>query len=201
MYTFLQQHAPAGRPFAVGMITHGVAPAGLDYYGDQKYRDFEKGYAFEEARPYATRVATICHLPESMGWWKAHNFVEMAIEWRIAQQQPNLGLQVHQALTQAEEIAFLAPHLAAFFKQDGGGLLRSLPAMVPFLALDPVTPATLAERYQIQVRMRHGVEAIEVDQAAVLIEEIAEVIQPRCWAFMEDALGKIGATLEARGWK
>jgi len=201
LYAFLRERAPAGLPFAVGMITHGVEPAGLDYYGDRKYGDFEKGYAFEEARPYATRVATICHLPETMGWWKAHNFVEMAIEWRIAQQQPDLGLHVQKTLLQAEDLEFLSPHLTAFFGQDGTDLLRSLPAMVPFLALDPITPATLAERYQRQMRQKHGVEAIEVEQAAALIEEIADAIQPHCWAFFEDALGKIQVMLETEGWE
>jgi hypothetical protein len=195
LYAFLRERAPAGLPFAVGMITHGVMPAGLDYYGDQKYGDLEKGYAFEEARPYA-----ICHLPAAMGWWKGHNFVEMAIEWLIARQHPQLGTQVAQTLAQAREFAFLSAPLAAFFERDGLDLLRSLPAMVPFLALDRITPAALAERYQRQVQLKHGVEGIEVDQAAALIEEVAGAIQPRCWAFLQDVLEKIGAMLEAEGW-
>jgi hypothetical protein len=197
LYAFLRERAPAGLPFAVGMLTHGVVPAGLDYYGDQKYADFEKGYAFEEARPYAARVATICRLPESMGWWKAHNFVEMAIEWLLARQHPALGPQVQQALAQAQRHSFLSPHLAAFFGHDGPDLLASLPAMIPYLALDPITPATLAEHYQSQLRLKHGVEAIAVAQAAALIAEIAGAIQPRCWAFVEDVLAKLGALLAA----
>lgn len=200
LYAFLRARAPAGLPFALGMITHGVAPAGLDYYGDQQYATFEKGYAFEEARPYAARAAAICRLPETMGWWKAHNLVEMALEWLIAQRYPELGPRVAAALTQTAACAFLAPHLAAFFEREGPDLLHSLPAMVPFLALDPITPATLAERYERQVRLKHGVEAIAVDQAAALIVEIAAAIQPRCWAFMEDVLGKMGALLAAEGW-
>jgi hypothetical protein len=200
LYAFLREQAPGGLPFAVGMMTHGVEPAGLDYYGDQKYGDSEKGYAFEEARPYAARVAAICHLPASMGWWKAHNFVEMAIEWLIARQRPEMGVQVRQALAQAEDLAFLSIPLSAFFGHDGSDLLLSLPAMVPFLALDPITPMVLAECYQRQVRLKHGVETIEVDQAAALIEEIAGAIQPGCWAFLDDALGKIGAMLKAAGW-
>jgi hypothetical protein len=195
LYALLRERAPAGLPFAVGMITHGVAPAGLDYYGDQQYGNFEKGYAFEEARPYAARVAAICHLPASMGWWKAHNFVEMAIEWLIARQHAGLGPRVAQALAQAEKFGFLSAHLAAFFGHDGLNLLRSLPAMLPFLALDPITPEALAECYQRQLRLRHGVETIEVDQAAALIEEVAAAIQPRCWAFWEDVLGKVGTML------
>lgn len=199
LYAFMRTRAPAGLPFAFGMMTHGVEPAGLDYYGDHKYADFEKGYAFEEARPYAARVAAICHLPEQMGWWKAHNFVEMAIEWLIARQHPDLGPQVEDALTRAVEFSFLSAPLAVFFEQDGMDLLRSLTAMTPFLALSPITPATLAERYQLQIRQKHSVEAIEVDQAAALIEEIAGAIQPRCWDFWEDVLGRMGEMLEVEG--
>jgi hypothetical protein len=72
--------------------------------------------------------------------------------------------------------------------------------MAPFLALEPITPVTLAEHYQTQVRQRHGVESIEVDQAAALIEEVAEVIQPRYGDFMEDVLAKISAMLKSEGW-
>lgn len=200
LYAFLQERAPAGRPFAVGVIAHGIAPAGLDYYGDQKYGAFEKGYAFEEARPYADRVAAICHLPATMGWWKAHNFVEMALEWLIARQHPHLGTQVEQALAQAGDQAFLSPHLAAFFQHTGPDLIQSLPAMLPFLSLDSITPASLAERYQRQVRLKHGVEAIAVEAAAALIQEVAAAIQPRCWAFLEDVLARIGAMLERNRW-
>jgi len=189
LYAFLAARCPTGLPFAVGVISHGCTPPGLDYYGDRKYAAFERGYAFEEARPYAARVAEICHLPASMGWWKAHNFVEMAIEWLLARQHPHLRRRVQQAL--ADPVGLDSP---------GAELVGSLPAMAPFLTLETVTPATLAERYQRQVRHRHGVCAIEVARAAALIEEIAGAIQPRCWAFLEDALGRIAATLEREAW-
>ncbi len=196
IYAFLAARDLSLLPFAVGAITHGVRPPGLDYYGDEKYDGFEKGYCFEEARPYAARVATICRLPASMGWWKAHNFVEMAIEWLLAEQDPRLGPAVEQALGDQRACARLAPHLGAFFQADGAAVAASLPAMLPFLALRDATPAGLAAKYELQVRRKHGVEAIDVDGAAELIAEIAGVIQPGCWAFMDEAVGKIGATLE-----
>jgi hypothetical protein len=201
LYEFLGRRAPAGRPFAVGMITHGIVPAGLDYYGDREYAGLECGYSFEEARPYAAQVAALCRLPASMGLWKAHNFVEMALEWLIARQNPGLEGQVRQAFARTDELAFLSPHLATFFEREDLDLVRSLPAMLPFLALEQISPDSLAERYQRQVRLRHGVEAIAVEEAAGLIAEIAVAIQPRCWAFLEDVLGKIGAMLEREGWK
>lgn len=200
LYDFFQARAPAGRPFAVGVISHGVAPAGLDYYGDQQYGNFQRGYAFEEARPYADRVAAICHLPPEMGWWKAHNFVEMALEWLVARRHPELAGQMRQTLAHSAALSFLAPHLAAFFGGAGPDLAQSLPTMLPFLALDDITPAALAERYERQVRLKHGVEAIAVDEAAALIAEVAEAIQPRCWEFLEHAMSRIGEMLRTAGW-
>lgn len=200
LYAFLSERYPAGRPFAVGVISHGTAPPGLDYYGDQKYASFERGYAFEEARPYAARAAEICRLPEEMGWWKAHNFVEMALEWLLARRDPHLGKRVREALEHPAGLEELAPHLEAFFGPGKVAPGESLSAMLPFLALEPVTPETLAERYQRQVRLKHGVEAIHTAEAAALIEEIAAAIQPRCWAFLEDALGDIREMLHREGW-
>ncbi len=200
LYGFLQERAPAGRPFALGVISHGVAPAGMDYYGDQQYGSFQRGYAFEEARPYADRAAAICRLPPEMGWWKAHNFVEMALEWLVARRHPELEALVRQALAHSADLSFLSPHLAAFFERPGLDLAQSLPAMLPFLALEDITPATLAERYQRQVRLKHGVETIAVEAAAALIAEVAEAIQPRCWEFLEDVLGKIGKMIDTEAW-
>jgi len=163
-------------------------------------------YSFEEARPYAAQAAEICRLPADMGWWKAHNFVEMALEWLLARQAPSLAGQLQQAFEAAAgpvlhpALARLIPHLATFFGQDGKRLIHSLPAMAPFLAIGQVTPDTLAERYQRQVQLKHGVEAIQVSRAAALIAEIAAAIQPRCWAFLDDVLGQIGGMLEREGW-
>ncbi len=196
LYAFLSTRDPSLLPFAVGAITHGTRPPGLDYYGDEKYDGFEKGYCFEEARPYAARAAAICRLPASMGWWKAHNFVEMAIECLLAEQDPRLGPAVEEALSNREAAARLAPHLGAFFQTDGAAVAASLPAMLPFLALRDATPAGLAEKYELQVRHKHGVETIDVAGAAELIAEIAGVIQPQCWAFVDEVLGRIRATLE-----
>lgn len=200
LYAFLDEHYPTGRPFAVGVISHGSVPPGLDYYGDEKYGPFERGYAFEEARPYASRAAEICDLPEEMGWWKAHNFVEMALEWLLAQREPTLGAKVREVLEHPAGLEELVPYLEAFFGRGRVGLRESLPGMLPFLALEPITPETLAERYERQVRLKHGVEAIHTAQAAALIEEIATAIQPRCWDFLEDVLGKIGEMLRQKGW-
>lgn len=200
LYDYLSACYPAGRPFAVGVISHGVSPHGLDYYGDQHYGPFERGYCFEEARPYAARVAAICRLPEDMGLWKGHNFVEMALEWLLAQREPTLGRCLQEVLRSPAGLAELAPHLEAFFGPARVPLAESLPGMLPFLALEPLTPQTLAERYQRQVHLKHGVEAIDVPGAAALIEEIALAIQPRCWAFLEDVLGQIGSMLRREGW-
>jgi len=136
-----------------------------------------------------------------MGLWKAHNFVEMALEWLIARQHPELEGQVQHAFARLGELAFLSPHLACFFERDDLDLVQGLPAMLPFLALEQISPASLAERYQRQVRLRHGVEAIAVQEAAGLIVEIATAIQPHCWAFLEDVLGRMGAMLEQEGWE
>ena len=200
LHAYLAEHYPAGRPFAVGVISHGVSPQGLDYYGDQRYGPFERGYCFEEARPYAARVAAICRLPASMGLWKGHNFVEMALEWLLAQRDPALGRRVRQVLQEPAGLEELSPHLEAFFGPAGSPLGESLPAMLPFLALEPLTPQALAERYQRQVRLKHGVETIDVPAAAAMIEEIAAAIQPRCWAFLEDVLGRIAAMLQQEEW-
>lgn len=200
LHAFLEAQFPAGLPFAVGVISHGCLPQGLDYYTDERYNTGKRGYAFQQAEPYAARVARICHLPSDMGLWKAHNFVEMAVEWLIVQQHPGLGKRLRAAFLEPSLFSELGPYLGRFYECDGEALLRSLPAMLPFLALEEASPVVLAERYQRQVRMKHGVDAIELPEAAALIEEIASAIQPSCWAFLEDVLERIARMLRQEGW-
>ncbi len=200
LYAFLAQEAPEALPFAVGVISHGCLPPGLDYYTDEQYGTGQKGYAFQQAEPYAARVARICRLPAAMGLWKAHNFVEMAVEWLIVQQNPGLGERIREAFQDVSLLVTLADPLGRYYECDGEALVHSLPAMLPFLALEQANPQVLAERYQRQVQLKHGVEAIELREAAGLIEEIAVAIQPGCWTFLEDVLGRIGDTLRQEGW-
>ena len=87
LYEFFKKEYPEFLGFARGTISHGVDPKGLDYYGDEKYRGIEKGYCFQKAMEIVDKVVG-CSIPKELGLWKAHNFIEMAIEVEIDELNP-----------------------------------------------------------------------------------------------------------------
>ncbi len=79
IYRYLRNNG-AFSDFRDGVVTHGFDPKGLDYYGDEKYLDYERGYCFERGRPFVLATVMACNIPYEMGWWKAHNIIEMGVE-------------------------------------------------------------------------------------------------------------------------
>ncbi len=160
--------------FARGSLTHGVEPPALDYYSDETYRGLERGYSFELARPYAERVAEICRLPTELGWWKAHNFVEMGTELVLARLWPELGSAASRLLADPEPLRGMVDLISQELELGSPEfILESFPRMLPFLVLEEVTPERLAVAYERQVRHRHDVKEIDLAAAAELLEECA----------------------------
>lgn len=176
------------RDFALGALTHSVVPAGLDYYCDEKYLDFERGYAFETGRTLVSRVISCCRLPEQMGWWKAHNFIEMSTELQFYRRRGEAYHLLRDALAEHELIARLSTALAGFYQASATELAASFPDYGSFVLLNEVTPLSLAEKYDRQMQQKHGI-SIDVPGAANLIEEgvnLVEVSLPGFWRHCVD---------------
>jgi hypothetical protein len=164
--------------FARSALTHGAEPPGLDYYGDLAYDGHDRGFAYLVARPLAERVAAVCGVSPDLGWWKAHNFVEMAIELVIDAENPALGACLQRALELPEPAATVASLVDDVLSWPPGGTAACFARFPSFLTLERLTPQRLAQTYQFQVRAKHGVAAIDVAAAAELIVEAVELVRP-----------------------
>ncbi len=157
MVDFFKAHAPGLLPFALGVLTHGSEPRGLDYYGDEKYQDFERGYCFEKARPIIADVVKYCRLPEEYGWWKAHNFIEMAIEVELGETHPELQRQLYAAYHDSEAISRVSAVLGDYFGRPAGEVFNSITFFTRLIALESITAAELAEKYGLQMKTKHNI--------------------------------------------
>lgn len=181
------------RDFALGALTHSVVPAGLDYYCDEKYLDNERGYAFETARPLVPRVISCCRLPEEMGWWKAHNFIEMAAELQVYRHRGDVYPILREALTDHELTSQLSTSLAGFYQVPAAELAKSFPAYAGYVLLDEVTPYALAEKYNRQMEQKHDI-SIDIHGAAELIEEGLALVEgslPEFWQYCTNRVKKL----------
>ncbi|MDT3700691.1 MAG: hypothetical protein RO469_14870 [Thermincola sp.] len=156
--------------FAKGAITHGSAPQGLDYYCDEKYLDFSHGFAFQQALPLVEKVIKACNLPEEMGLWKAHNFIEMSAELWMYNNRTDCYGYLAKALDDQNLILDLSELLAPFFDVPIGKIAMSLPIYGEYVLLGEVTAPKLAEKYSLQTKKKHGIN-IDIAAAAEIIEE------------------------------
>lgn len=183
--------------FTRAVVTHGAIPEGLDHYSDRAHRGRGHGYCFELSRDLADEAADICGLPRSSGWWKAHNFVEMAADFVVHERRPDLGRELLRTLGDRATIdplgRFLADSLPAATESER--LVRAFVEFPDYVQLDQVTPRTLAEKYEVQVRAKHGVHTIDVVAAASLVERCVARVAPTLDDFIDHSLEMVAPLL------
>lgn len=162
------QDQPELCDFARAVITHGIEPGGLDYFGDEKYLDCQKGYCFEKALPLVEATTLACNLPPEMGWWKAHNIIEMGIELRISTSGPYWEM-LQQAFRNEGLIMHLGQELAPITGIGPRELLNRIRRFPRYIVTHRATSSALATKFQVQMHAKHGIE-INIDAVTGLIE-------------------------------
>lgn len=174
--SFFQEHAPELMPFALGMLTHGSDPKGVDWYGDEKYLDFERGYCFEKARPLVQEVIRCCHLPPELGWWKAHNFIEMGIEVDLGERYPQFQRQLFCAYHDQAAIRAVSQVLGKFFERPAREMAKSMTYFTGFVALESITEADLAAKYRYLMWNQHR-QTVDAGGVQEAIQHARQLVQ------------------------
>jgi len=160
--------------FGKAVATHGFDPKGLDYYGDEKYLDYEKGYCFEKARPFIARTVDACNIPAEMGWWKAHNIIEMGVE-TIISSTDYYSERIKTALYNRCLISEIDEMLKELWEKNSLNFVRRVERFAGFVEIEKATAESLAKKYHLQMQFRHKVE-IDVKKVARLIDDAAEKV-------------------------
>lgn len=170
--------------FSLAVITHGTDLKGMDYFCDEKYKEYEKGFAFEMARPLVDKVVNQCGIPENMGWWKAHNYIEMASELWFYKNRPEYRGLLEQALSDTELIITLSQMLSPFFDLSTAKIAMSFAIYGEYVLMDEITPLELARKYQKQTLKKHGLH-LDIQASASVIEEGLEIVNRSLPVFLE----------------
>ncbi|MHB1167070.1 MAG: zinc dependent phospholipase C family protein [Carboxydocellales bacterium] len=196
MVEFFKSRAPVQLTFALGVLTHGSAPPGLDYYGDEQYLDYERGYCFEKARPIINDVIACCRIPEELGWWKAHNFIEMAIEIELGERFPGYQKQLYEAYHDRETINSVGSVLGEFFGKPAIQLVNSLTFFTGLIAIETITATELAQKYSLQVKTKHNIGIDEAGVAAI-INHARKLIADDFWQFEQYVTDRLVELMKA----
>ncbi len=164
--------------FCRGVISHGIDPRGLDYYSDQQYRDYEKGYCYEKARPLIKAVLEACDLSPAEGWWKAHNFIEMGAELYLYARRPDLLTRLHQALAATGTIARICKNMEIIFPGRADLLEQGYRLFREFIERGEMDARSLALGYRDQMFLRRQVTAVDLGQFTDIIERSREIVTP-----------------------
>ncbi|OPY58341.1 MAG: hypothetical protein A4E55_00925 [Pelotomaculum sp. PtaU1.Bin035] len=183
------------RYFGNAVATHGFVPEGLDYYGDEKYLDFEKGYCFEKARPFILKTVDACNIPLEMGWWKAHNIIEMGVEFLISSKE-HYSERVMSALFNKCLIDEVDEMLQELWKENNFTFPRRVERFAKLVEIEKATASSLANKYRLQMQLRHQVE-IDVTKVAKLIGDAAEKVS----LDLEDFFNITTAMVKYNIWK
>jgi hypothetical protein len=192
LYDYLKGYCP---DFAQAMITHTVKPMGLDYYGDESYKEGYKGYCFQKAQLIVDRVIDACNIPESFGLWKAHNFVEMGIELNTIESQPYLVEELHKAFLDKAAIEQIARPIEHYYGLMNNEIAKSFYKLSHYIELDRSNCHTMAEKYNLQMQSKHHI-SIDVNKAEEIIESCRSIVRNDIEEFIQSCSIEVKRMIE-----
>ncbi len=174
--------------FSLGVISHGTEPRGLDYFSDEKYKNYERGYCYEKARSLIDDVVDSCYIAPEDGWWKAHNFIEMSVELHLYQKDPSLLSDLRSALGNSSLITYISRKLEMPLGLNRKVLENSFTLFKGFaVEEDNIDTRVLALRFQNQHYFKHSIESIDLQKCQDLIKRGQKIIATDIEDFFEYA--------------
>ena len=183
IYSFLVKYRSL-LDFGQAVLTHGFVPKGLDYYGDEKYLDYEKGYSFEKARPFIQKTVEACNIPPEMGWWKAHNIIEMGVELLVGS-FGDYSERLKSAFTNRSLISEVNEMFYALWRDRNVNFMNRVERFINLIELEKPSVESLARKYRVQMLIKHKVD-IDTKKTAHLIYQAAESVTGDLSQFFEN---------------
>lgn len=184
-HLWCKKNAPEAIDLAIGISSHGIKPYGVDYYSDECWPEYIKGWCFMQGEPYMPEVAAATNLPENLIWWKAHNFVEMSYELITNNDHPyikdDLLAALHDIDAQKQAAAILSEYTGA--KAE---LIVDTFANAPnIFAIENISPQKLAFKQNLSYRIRHNIHNANTEAMANLLSKMSEELKAGYYPFMK----------------
>ncbi|MDD2481676.1 MAG: hypothetical protein WCY24_03215 [Lutispora sp.] len=174
IFHYFCQEKPELTDFIKSGVTHMVHPEGLDFYGDEAYNGAE-GYCFQKAADIVEEVIDACNIPKEFGLWKAHNFIEMAVELNILNKNHRLLEQLDYSLKDSILINQIRFSLERFYGVEPGSLKNGFKRFESFVFRDNINSHILSINYDHHMKNKHGIN-IDIDKASKIIDDAKLII-------------------------
>ncbi|HOE57501.1 MAG TPA: hypothetical protein PLL98_09255 [Bacillota bacterium] len=197
LYDYFMDQSEEYIDFVKAIAVHTVNPRGLDFYGDEEYGDGYKGYCFQKASKIEKEVITACNIPEKLGLWKAHNFIEMGIELNISDSEKELADIFTKGLNDKLLIRELSSHIDKYFGLKRMSTAECFSKFNDFLELEDLNSFTLSCRYNTQMQVKHGIE-INISKCRDIIEKCRSIVEEDFEKFIAYCTEKVEAMLKEK---
>lgn len=194
-YEYASTQAQELIPAALGMLGHGIDPYGVDYYADEHWCSGDRGWCFQQGKRYIPQVVKACALPPDWGFWKSHNFVEMACDLACQERHPELSQEIVQAVSDEEARQVLTSGLSKCFGLDPARVSHSLAMLPQIYSIEDPTPLTLGERYKEMLSRVHQLDHANAGEAADLIGQIKKEKTDAFWIWAKEVSPLVIANL------
>ncbi len=175
--------------FAKAVVTHTILPKGLDYYCDEQYMG-SNGYCFQKAVLIVDDVVDACNLPAEYGLWKAHNFIEMAVELEVIKKNPWASQLFSEALCDEYSIKTLESVIESYFGLIPGSMKNSFKRFESFAGITETNSYKLAMQYDFNMQKRHGIN-IDIGKSSKIIEVCRHIIKKDFMEFISIAEDRV----------
>lgn len=195
-HAWCREQAPAALDLARGILSHGSEPHGVDYYADEFWPGYRKGWCFMQGEAYMDRVAAATGLPQDFIWWKAHNFVELAYELITHQHHAELSGQLMAALSDRDALSQVAGTLSAYHHREADAIIRMYENAPQTFAIAEISPHELARKQKQAFLTRHGHSGGDIAAMAALLGDMQRELEPGYHPFMRTLISLTANMLE-----
>ncbi len=194
-YKWCLENHPDALPLARGIISHGSAPGGVDYFADEHWPDCERGWCFEEGKQWMNKIAVASKLPDNLIYWKSHNFVEMTCELIANDDQNELSKEILRVIDDKVTIDYAAEVLADYTGCDKVKIAAMFNKAAYIFALEEVTSKAMAEKQAQAFVFRHNIVNTDAPAMAAVLDEMAVALRQRYYPYMEQSTKLVGEML------
>lgn len=172
LVAFCKAKYPQYISFAQSVLLHET----LDYFGDKNWEDSGVGYCFINGRDLVSDIMRVYGTQdESFAVFKAHNFIEMAIQVLLVETYPELPGLFREAINDKAIIAELSSMLGEYYGVDSEVIERSFLRFPTVVEYDDPSPNNMIAKSNLQTLIKNK-KTIDIEDGIKLISQAREIL-------------------------
>lgn len=195
MYRFAEENDAGHIDFSLGVLTHGTALPGIDFYADEDYHGIKPGFCFQKGELIAEELMHACNLPANMAVWKAHNVIELAFDVITEKRCPGIGKAALAAIpTDPDDDC--AVFLESYLNYSRREILTMFTEVSTHFSFDGGNIGEIADKFLASLVRRHDIRGGDRLALIRIIGKSVALIEPCYDDFMAETIALIKADLQ-----